>query len=287
MHEVFVDYLQFSAPFPEADLQRSGVKMITPIKFFKRGYKDEIGCMYFFGHHKTKDASIVLSGVAMHNQRVIGWDDSEFIEATLLEGGIVKRLDIAITDYVENDLITPSCVVESFYANELSGTLINDGVKFIAGGTIDDFPTVETAYFGDLKRRGKRGVIRAYDTGLESGIGKYLISRIELEERKENAHNSAKRIANGATLTQVIDSRVQMRGKRFERFLDEKPIDISRGENLIIETDAEKMSKRYDWLMNQVAGALAEFVEYERKNAIDGDRILRFLRKSHIIENES
>jgi len=283
MHTIFIDYLQYSAPFDEDDLIDRHVEIIPPLQFFKRGYKDEIGARYYFGHKKTENAAIVLSGSTMHNQRVIGWEDADFIEGILSEGGKVKRLDIAITDYVDEDLITPSCVVEAFYAQEITGTLSGDGIKFIAGGATEDFPSVETTYIGDLKRRGKRGIFRAYDKGLEMKIAKDIISRLELEERKENAHSSAKRIAGGASLTQVLQSRLQFNSERFKRLFEDEPIDISRGDGLIKESVEEKMNRRWQWLMAQVAPSLREAVEYERKNSASDERIMKFLRKSGII----
>lgn len=283
MHEIFVDYIVCSIQVSEKNLVLSGAESVSPIPFYKRGYRDSLGKRYYFGHHKTSNAYVVMGGEYMHNSRVVGWSDRDTIRQIIEDDGIIRRMDIAITDYVEEDLITPACIAEMVRAGGVHGAMAEYGAKTISSVVGEKYSSVETTYIGDISKRGKKGVFRAYDKGLEMNMDKYMITRLEIEERGDNAHMSAKRFSEGATLTQIIESRLKFDDERMKRLFLEDAIDVSRGDQIISKTDAERMQNRYEWLMNQVAPALAEFSQYERSRGASEDRIMSFLRKGGII----
>ena len=283
MHEVFIDYLVASVPESEKDVILSGAESVHPIPFFKRGYRDELGKRYYFGHPKTDNAHIVMSGTYMHNSRVVGWRDNDTLRDIIERDGKVKRIDIAITDYVEDDLITPECILREVESGRVHGAMAKYGAKFISSVDDGKVSKAETVYIGDISKRGRKGVFRAYDKGLELGIMRDIITRLELEERGDNAHNSEKRAIEGASLSSVIESRLRFTGERMQRFFVEDAIDTSRGDSLVSESESERMQKRYDWLMSQVAPAVREFVAHEVKNGNGDKRVMAFLRKCGII----
>lgn len=283
MHELYVDYLQCSHLYREQSCREQGHKEISGTKFYSRGYEDELGRRRYFGNPNSKKCLAVYSGRAMHNMRLAGWGDELIISNLLDVGASVSRIDFAITDYIENDLITPDDVRQSYQDGEITGTLANYGGKVILGQDVGATPNVETFYIGDPKRRGKSGIFRAYDKGIELDIEQFLITRLELEERGENAHNSAKRLASGAKISQLIESRLKFKNKQFERFFDSEPIDISRGEKIVTDGSDEMNDRRWIWLCKQVAPAIRKAIAHDRKRGLGDKRLVQFLEMCGIV----
>lgn len=261
MHEAFVDYLQYSILISENRCKDEFMQEITPVRFYNRGYQDALGTRYFFGNPNTDKALVIMSGETLHNYRLVGWSDVSVVMDALVNGAKITRIDWAITDYVDLDLITPEAVMEEYIAGRIMGTLPGYGCNTISDVQIGQPPHLETVYLGDIKKRGKSGIFRAYDKGVDLGIWSEIITRLELEERKDNAHNSAKRFIAGATPGAIIRSRIEFGGTMFDRVLEDDPIDISRGENLIKQNDQEKQDNRWTWIFKQVAPAIREAID--------------------------
>lgn len=267
----------------QAFCRDNGHKEIPPLKFYKQGYKDAMGVRRYFGNPNSKKALVVYSGTALHNYRQANWKDRETVQGVLQSSGKVTRIDWAITDYIDTHLVTPKLISTIFRKGHIAGKLADDGANFIAGQKVGAPAKIETFYIGDWSKRGDNGLFRAYDKGIDLGIWSDLITRLELEERKDNAHNSAKRYADGAEIPEIIKSRLKIDHEQTDRLFSAPDIDISRGDQLIIESDDEKMDKKWIWLMKQVAPALRKMVAYERKHRGSDDRILHFLESAGII----
>lgn len=268
MIEKFVDYLQVSSLYREQTCIEKGHAEINPIKFYPRGYEDELGVRRYFGNPNSIKALIIYSGKALHNWRVVGWKIEDAIEKFIENGASITRIDWCTTEYVEDNLITVDDVANDFEQSKFAGTLANYEAKKIVG-IRPDAPdgqknTTQTFYIGSMDRRGKNGIFRAYDKGLEiGGIAAQLITRLELEERGTNAHNSAKRYVQGTELGEIVNSRLKSDGEQWCRVMGSKSVDISRGDNLIKTDDNEAHEKRKIWLMKQVLPALADTIERE------------------------
>jgi hypothetical protein len=283
MHEIFVDYLQCSMLYREETCREQKHKDISPTKWYSRGYEDEIGVRRFYGNPKSKKAMIIYSGRALHNMRVAGWDVRERINSILANGGNVTRIDWAITDYVDEFLITPKLVKTLVRQGRVTGTLAKHGGKFIAGQKVGAPQHIETFYIGDQKKRGKSGIFRAYDKGIELGLSQDLITRLELEERGENAHNSAKRYAMRYEIPAIMNTRLQWRHNDFNRVFEAEPIDMSRGEQIQIGDERMQNDKRWQWLEKQVAPALRKAIKNDEKFGLGNERLLQFLESVGII----
>jgi hypothetical protein len=207
----------------------------------------------------------------------------EVVDDILTQNGTITRMDIAITDYDIVNLYTPQKVAELCESGLVSGTLAKYGYTALSKANVGQPSSIETTYIGAMSRRGKMGIFRAYDKGVELDILPNIMARLELEEKREKAHASAKRYASGETLSRIMQSRIEFNHKSFERFIDGDPIDMSRGEQFNITNDDEKMEKRWTWLMSQVVPALREAVSYDRENELGDSRTLEFLQKSGII----
>lgn len=284
MIEKYVDYLQYSGFVSEQPLLERGEKKLSGIGFYNRGYEDVLGRKYFFGNPKSKKALVIQTGRSLHNMRVVGYKDRDMIAGVIEKGGNITRLDMAITEYIEDELITTDDISKLCELGKVTGTLVKYGYKQIAGADVGEPLGIETCYIGSPKRRGKNGIFRAYDKGIEMDIGKYMVTRLELEERGKNAHNSAKRLSEGHSIGSVINTRIQFDDNGVNRLFDAKEVDMSRGAQFIESDDIEKQKNRWIWLMKQVAPALRKAVENDRKSGKGDDNLLQFLKIARIID---
>jgi len=157
---------------------------------------------------------------------------------------------------------------------------VSGGAKFISGYDEDLKPQTQTFYVGDMKGRGKKGIFRAYDKSLDLGIGNEIITRIELELRGSNAHQTAKRLAQTDDISGNFRAKFNVDSTDFERLMDSPAVKIQRGLGLKKRDDEEKMERRWEWLINQVAPSLKEAREYEMKEHGNNLKMYQFLRSS-------
>lgn len=284
MHEIFIDFLQFSIMYNEEACIGSHHTPINGFGFYSHGYEDAYGVRRFFGNPNSKKCLTIMSGKAMHNRRVAFQSDIETINQVLALDGKITRIDHCITDYVDSDLITPGDVSDCLIAGNVSGTLVKYGGKAISSIDVGQPEKIETCYIGSPKRRGKNGIFRAYDKGVELGLCADIIARLELEERGENAHNSARRLAMDKSIQSIMKSRIQFNSSRFERLFDEPAIDLSRGDQVVTSDLYIENEKRWSWLEKQVAPALKKAVEFDRDHGLTDERMLNFLELAGILK---
>jgi len=277
MIEKFIDYLQYSILYREQTCLSSGHKQIRGKGFYSRGYIDDLGVTRFFGNPNSKKALVVMSGRALHNHSAVGWDIMNTIETLLTAGANFTRLDIAITEYIEDDLFTMADVESSILSDSVVSSWVKGGSKKIVCIDKEYENPTETVYLGSLKDRGKKGIFRAYDKGAEMDFSHLMISRIEIEDRKEKAHVSVKRLASGSSLSGVFRTRFDCTDEWFNRICDADTVDVSRGKTIIPTNEHEDNEKRWVWLLKQVAPALRKAIEYELSCADNADRINEFI----------
>lgn len=266
MIESTIDWIQFSTLYREQLCKENDHKEISGFGFYSHGYEDDMGVRRYYGNPNSKKAFVVLSGKTLYNYRALGWDMRDVVEEFLIEGANITRMDLCVTEYIEDNLITVDEISESFQKGEFSGTLTKYGGKQIKGFMPEapeewETETTETFYIGSFDRRGKNGIFRAYDKGLELGeFASNLITRLELEERGSNAHNNAKRYANGEKIQDMLNSRITSKSKQWERVIGSDTVDLTRGQQLIKTDEAIKLENRMKWLLNQVAPSLASVI---------------------------
>jgi hypothetical protein len=287
MHEIFIDFLQYSVAYNEDACIGSHHTEIRGFGFYTRGYEDAYGVRRFYGNPNSKKALVIMSGKAMHNRRVGLQSDVETINSILALDGKITRIDHCITDYVEDDLITPKDVANYLVEGRVTGTLVKHGGKAISSIDVGQPEKIETCYIGNPKKRGTIGIFRAYDKGVELGLCADIIARLELEERGDNAHNSARRIAQEKSIQSVMKSRIQFKGGRFDRLFDEGAVDLSRGDQVIASDLFLENEKRWTWLFKQVAPALAKAVEFDNDHSLGQDRMWEFLKLSGIVDKST
>lgn len=287
MIEANIDYLQYSADYLESNYKNKDWQLLEGNRFYTHCYKSEWGERVYFGNvnRKATGCLVVLSGEPLYNLGVMGFDTVDYLRKELKRGAKVSRLDIAFTEFVEDELIRVDDFEEWFKQKKITSNHANYGAKKIE--EIKEENTVETLYIGDIKKRGKRGIFRAYDKGIEWGLGEYMITRLELEERGENAHNSAKRIADGKSLADVFRTRFSVDAKEFDRVVNGKALSLTRGKAIMKVEEKEKRDKRWDWLIEQVAPSLYDAVQDDAKEENSLDRAYWFLRRIGIGHEEA
>jgi len=277
MIERHIDYLQFQCSINQKDCIDNGFEQTNPIQYYSEGFRDAFGSRYYFGNNKSKKCLCVMAGTSLEKQRAWGKNDHDILGWAFNFDAKVSRLDLAITEWVSEDLILVGDVKQWYEDGVISSPLVAHGANFISGYTQDKEERPETFYIGNWEKRGKRGIFRAYDKGLQLKIGDYMVTRLELEERGENAHNSAKRLLETDNLSGVFRSRFDVKADNFERIMDSPAIEVHRGSGKFKSEKDDEMTKRFEWLMSQVAPALKEFVDYEASQDVNMSRVGQFL----------
>jgi len=276
MIERHLDYLQFSSIISEITCIQNEYSMVTPLKFYKRGYRDEFGSRLYFGNPNSPKALVVMSGQALEAMRGNGFSDQEIIDLGLRHDAQYTRVDLAVTEWVEHDLVQLEDIQTWFTSGLIVSSLVGGGLKEISSISENTGRTVETLYIGDMQKRGKKGIFRAYDKGLEINIGQYLATRLEYEDRGEKAHNSALRLHDTGSISGVFRSRFDVKSSDFERLMDADALTTKRGAGKFQEEEMEN-EKRWQWLLKQVAPALKDAIEIERISGNGDGKLNQFL----------
>ena len=132
MIERVVDYIQASLWLSESTVIMKGFKPISPVRFYKRGYLHPMGFRLYFGNPNSAKASVIASGETMQSLRNDQRLDAEILDWMLSNGGEISRLDLAVTEWIEEDLITLEDVKRWAKEDLVDSTLMNGGTKTIS-----------------------------------------------------------------------------------------------------------------------------------------------------------
>lgn len=278
--EAKIDYLQASADIAESDLSSKRIEQIQPTKFYKRGYRDAQGTRYFFGNPNSKKALVIMAGAALDNIRNEGYAEKDILSSLLNRGGKFTRCDLAITQYDEPKIYGLEDFQDWYKKGLVESPLSARGGKLVSSLNLEGETYPETFYIGDLKKRGKKGLFRAYDKGAQLDIGRYMMIRWELEERGENSHQSVKRMAEGDTVASVFRSRFDVKADGFQAVLNSEKANIERGIGKEKDETMTEEEKRWRWLIEQVAPTLKKAIAREGLEAGKSDNVARFIMAS-------
>ena len=285
MIERAVDYLQASSLLSESAVIMKGFRPLPPVRFYKRGYLHPNGFRLYFGNPNSNKAMLIASGEVMQSLRNDQRLDAEIIDWVLTTGGEISRLDLAVTEFIEEELCTLSDVENWHSEGLISSPLLSGGLKEISRIREGGLREKETLYIGDIKKRGKKGIFRAYDKGIELGIGSEIVTRIELELKREKAHNTAVRIAETNDISGNFRASFDVRSKDFERLMDADAVRVHRGKNQVKDAENEEIARRWDWLLNQVAPALKRAVLDERMAGRGDALLIDFMARAGILKD--
>jgi len=285
MIERNVDYIQASLWLSESSVIMKGFAPVPPVRFYKRGYQHPNGFRLYFGNPNSGQALAVAAGEVLQSLRNDQRLDAEVIGWILSENGTISRLDLAVTEWIEEELVTLEDVKSWFSEGKIESNLASQGLKSISSTSTCGTEALETIYIGDIKSRGKKGIFRAYDKGIELNLGAYLSTRLELELKRDKAHNVAKRLASTNDIAGNFRTHFNVKSQDFERLMDADAVPAVRGKNLVKQAESEALDARWDWLIKQVAPSLKEAIKADRAAGRMDDRLISFMAAAGLLED--
>jgi len=285
MIERNIDYLQFTSHIEEYQCIEQNMDAVAPVRFYQRGYRDDFGARIYFGNQnvKSKLALVIISGEPLKNMREMGYQDTQILDFALRGNGQISRLDLAVTESMEEHLTKIVTVkdVEKWATDGLvSSPLLSGGIKEISQLFVQEEAQRQTLYIGDPKKRAKRGIFRAYDKGIELSLSPELKTRLELELKREKAHMNARRIAETGDIAGNFRASFDVKHGEFERLMEAPAVVPVRGQGKMKKEQTEELDKRWDWLINQVAPALKGAIQADRDAGLTDKRLRDFLLAS-------
>lgn len=287
--ERFIDYMQFSSPKLSAmNCIELGYTPINAVKNYAVGYRTPLGIRVYFSTNPKNTPLVIASGECLQNLRDYGQSDKQLLQWALELGGKFSRLDLAVTESQtehEKEIFTMSDVKRWVSDGLIESPLVSGGMRGIVNyapksAVSDSKDTIETIYVGDMSKRGEKGIFRAYDKGRELGIvAENVISRIELEIKRDRAKVTARLLANDYNIAGNFRARFNVRDQVFERLMDSEAVEIKRGKGLKSKEENEALDKRWKWLIEAVAPSLKQAIEADKKEGRN-DRLARFMKAS-------
>lgn len=284
MIERHIDYLQFSLKLSEKSLLDIAPKIIQPVRFYKRGYEDLDSVRFYFGNPNSDKALVVVSGEPLARMRSTDLTDAQILDRWLSRGANFTRVDLAVTDYIEDDFCTVQDVKQWIIDKLVTSSLIERGNKSLSELKVDGQDVLQTFYVGSMSQRARRGIFRTYDKGIQLGLDAEIITRLELEIRSDKAHSNAKRIAKNNDVAGNFRASFDVNSTQFERLMESPAITPVRGIGRGVSDEDEKMNKRWEWLINQVAPSLADAIKYDKTHNPQESRLVAFLSRSGLLQ---
>lgn len=229
-------------------------------------YRDTHASVHY-GHSISKKPLVVLNGRAcatLSNEMSM----REHIDLVLSLGATVTRMDLAYTiTHAHASFFTPS-----EFASWVERGLVS-GSHFERGGSKSVYNNEtrahETVYVGDLQKRGKNGILRVYDKGLELHDEPGVITRVECEEKRDYAKVAARRFANEHSIRELISQRVQVNAQKWRQTIGDNGPILRRYHD---EHDDE-LKDKWQWLKRSALPALADAISDDLINGHDMHRI--------------
>lgn len=261
--EFRIDYIQFASQVYPRWMTKTGEDFAkaSPKPFYKRMVKYQNGAEAHSGNPNSDKVLYVLSGKACEDIGV----NQVFVKSVIESGCKVSRIDFAMT--------TDKPILERLYADQQ----YIESKKYSALKMITDKDKgIETMYFGDMKKRAKKGIVRAYDKALELDLSGVL-HRVEYEARRDDANLQAKRFAKGEAIPSIINSRFKV-NRQWWRDIFLEGIATKRFKN-ITKDETPEIQRKMAWIMKQVLPALQYVIDYDHANGTNNmETVLKELK---------
>jgi len=248
--EFKIDYIQFSAIRLPRWLteEQEDFRKRSNMPFYTHRTRFLNGAVMYEGNPNTDKKLFVLSGAVCDRLNV----NKEWVKSMLDDEGTVSRIDLAMTTDIN--------ILEPLQKDNKSiqSKMFSD-MKIIS----DADYTPQTIYCGDMSKRGKKGIVRAYDKGLQLGVDISMF-RIEVELRQKHAQISSKRYAHGESIPSIMNSKFKVDREWYTDIFgnDESTMRFAdRGEEDIPEIDRKML-----WLENQVIPSIQYVIDYDKEH---------------------
>lgn len=261
--EFKVDYIQFSTLRKPPWLIDSFVdfRKKSNKQFYTHMTRYTNGAVLYEGNPNTDKGLFVLSGSVCDKLPIT----PAWMQWHIDNDATISRIDLAMT--------TDTNVLALLQAD--NGAIQSH--MFTEGKIISDIEyTPETIYFGDMKKRAKKGIVRAYDKGLQLGLDLSMY-RIEVELRQKHAQIASKRYAHGESIPNIMNAKFKVLRPWYEDIFGDNESTMrfaDRGEDQIPEIDRKML-----WLENQVLPSLQYVIDYDRQNGTNN--FSRLIDKLH------
>lgn len=219
----------------------------------------EIGIIVQWNTENPKmKTNIILSGETLSRLRGAGFDDTSILMwLSHMPNCKFSRIDVAVTSRREDGgqhEFTPHMI------NHLAASGLCETRLKVDNPVATPHLHVETAYIGSRKSRNR--LFRAYDKGLELGGAAGEIIRYELETRKNATHIARELELKKTDIAAIIRRYVDF--PQIDKWIEIMSTEIA--ENWRIdeyETDADRNKRRWQWLFDSVAPALAKALYHD------------------------
>lgn len=241
-----VDYMQFTIDRPfsskngEYELKESFISNYQVMRVLPSG----VTCHH--GHNLSDKWLCIFQGEQCERIK----DHRAFVKNAINNGAKFSRIDYAVT---VQDGMTMARFRKLIKDGKVSGVLYEaSDPKSIVN---DKTQKSETTNLGNIKKRGKFGMFRAYDKAVDLGLDDLLLTRFELEERKDRAQVTAKRFGlAGMDIGDLIQQRVKVDDElwrnimgavsdKLPRFKDDEEIDPDSTWRWLLEAVAPSLGR--------------------------------------------
>lgn len=212
-------------------------------------------------------------------------NDREILGWAIDAGARFSRIDLAVTEWNTFEGLVTLEDIKCWYKKGLvQSSLCNGGVKEIISLLQQGEDTQETLYIGDMQKRAKRGIFRAYDKGIELNIGQYMATRLELELKRDKANYAAHRIAETNDIAGNFRAYFDVKHRDFDRLMDAEAVSTKRGKAKMRVEENEEAMRRWEWLINQVAPALKKAIKHDRELGKNDAHLISFLKEAGLLQ---
>lgn len=196
------------------------------------------------GGEARQGVHLILSGHSLEQMR-FDVPDADIVRHVLDGGGKITRLDVAVNIF--DGELSPRQVAAAFETGKVqtpahSGLLLRGIREQNEGFT--------------LGSRTSERYLRCYDKAAEQKLSDCRWLRIELELKKRRANTLASVLARTPNTRSVINRAIE----DFFKMPDNRELEeVLRDTAGPFPQENRKMTKTYEWLMNQVAPAMARY----------------------------
>lgn len=283
--ESSIDYMQFTSDKPfsnksgEYELKKSTMKNYQVMRVLESGFTSH------HGHNKSNRWNNVASGKVC--QQIP--DQLEFVKNVIKNGAVFSRIDFTLTVFDGMEISYFRSLIRD---GKVTGALMDSSAKSIIN---DKTQVDETTNLGDLKKRAKRGMFRAYDKAVQLNLEDCKITRFELEERSKRADVTAKRFASGMSVGDLIQQRVNVDDDLWREMCGLKSEKLPRFKSGDDDDDDDEGT--WKWLLETVAKTLGRKIadeiyvkksaeKYEQFNAIVQAQYIKTMNQ-HLFKNRA
>lgn len=257
--EFKIDYLQFSAertPQWLANAQED-IRKRSNKQFYTHMTKYLNGAVSYEGNVNTDKKLFVLSGAVCSRIGIT----PEWVKSLIDDDGIVSRIDLCMT--CDDNILTKIQRDHKHIMSEMYNKIqIISDVEY----------TPQTIYIGDFEKRKTKGIVRAYDKGLQMKIEGVSMYRIEVELKQKHAKIAAKRYAHGEAIPSLMNGKFRIERKWYDDIFGN---DISTMRfNDVSKLPVQEIDRKMAWLESQVVPSLKYVIDYDKENGTHNFKLL-------------